>query len=133
MRSKCLGVGRRLARSAGCVADAAASRTRSCRPETAGHPRQPAETGLRRDATRVACRRYSGSGCGEGHVKPVAESPVTAQEYGEFRVYVIEVCHGCGWNFLTVSFVPGTGEPRDRRGTPAFGRGRFLSPACRQS
>ena len=42
-----------------------------------------------------------------------------AAEYGEFRVYVVEVCQGCGWNHLVCSYVLGTGEPVVRRGRRA--------------
>lgn len=51
-----------------------------------------------------------------GRVKHTRELPTMAGEYGEFRVYVVEVCQGCAWNHLTVSYVLGTGEPRPRRG-----------------
>ena len=34
-----------------------------------------------------------------------------AHDYDEFRVYVVEVCQGCSWNHLTVSFVLGNGPP----------------------
>lgn len=50
-----------------------------------------------------------------GRVKVTRQLPEMAREYGEFRVYVVEVCQGCGWNHLTVSYVLGTGEPRPRR------------------
>lgn len=50
-----------------------------------------------------------------GRVKVTRELPDMAREYGEFRVYVVEVCQGCGWNHLTLSYVLGTGEPRPRR------------------
>lgn len=50
-----------------------------------------------------------------GRVKNTRELPDMAQEYGEFRVYVVEVCQGCAWNHLTVSYVLGTGEPGPRR------------------
>ncbi|MFC9971899.1 DUF5318 family protein [Spirillospora sp. NPDC127200] len=43
----------------------------------------------------------------EGRVKATAELAEMAQEYGEFRVYVVEVCQGCAWNHLTVSYVLG--------------------------
>lgn len=51
----------------------------------------------------------------EGRVKATRELPEMAREYGEFRVYVVEVCQGCAWNHLTLSYVLGTGQPRDRR------------------
>lgn len=50
-----------------------------------------------------------------GRVKATRQLPEMAQEYGEFRVYVVEVCQACGWNHLTLSYVLGTGEPRPRR------------------
>lgn len=50
-----------------------------------------------------------------GRVKATKELPEMAKEYGEFRVYVVEVCQACAWNHLTVSYVLGTGEPRPRR------------------
>jgi hypothetical protein len=46
-----------------------------------------------------------------GRVKATADLADMAQEYGEFRVYVVEVCQGCSWNHLAVSFVLGTGDP----------------------
>lgn len=50
-----------------------------------------------------------------GRVKVTRQLSEMAQEYGEFRVYVVEVCQGCAWNHLTLSYVLGTGEPRPRR------------------
>ncbi|GAA1526719.1 DUF5318 domain-containing protein [Actinomadura kijaniata] len=42
-----------------------------------------------------------------GQAKGAAELAEMAKEYGEFRVYVVEVCQGCAWNHLTVSYVLG--------------------------
>jgi Family of unknown function (DUF5318) len=56
-----------------------------------------------------------------GRVKRTPELMEMAAEYGEFRVYVVEVCQSCGWNHLATSYVLGTGEP------PA-GRGRRARP-----
>ncbi|HEY3033255.1 MAG TPA: DUF5318 family protein [Streptosporangiaceae bacterium] len=53
----------------------------------------------------------------EGRVRQSPELAEMATEYGEFRVYVVEVCQSCGWNHLALSYVLGTGEPRSRRGT----------------
>ena len=51
-----------------------------------------------------------------GRVKRTAELTDMAAEYGEFRVYVVEVCQSCGWNHLATSYVLGTGEqPASRR------------------
>ena len=55
----------------------------------------------------------------EGRVKRGSELDEMAAEYGEFRVYVVEVCQSCGWNHLASSYVLGTGEPRARRGRRA--------------
>jgi hypothetical protein len=51
----------------------------------------------------------------EGRVKQARELAEMAAEYGEFRVYVVEVCQSCGWNHLAFSYVLGTGEPAVRR------------------
>jgi hypothetical protein len=50
-----------------------------------------------------------------GRVKQGRELAEMAAEYGEFRVYVVEVCQSCAWNHLASSYVLGTGEPRTRR------------------
>src|ERR1700728_3378490 len=55
----------------------------------------------------------------EGRVKRTPELDEMAAEYGEFRVYVVEVCQNCAWNHLATSYVLGTGEPRVRRGRRA--------------
>ena len=52
----------------------------------------------------------------EGRVRQGRELDEMATEYGEFQVYVVEVCQSCGWNHLTSSYVLGTGEPPVRRG-----------------
>ena len=55
-----------------------------------------------------------------GRVKQERELAEMAAEYGEFRVYVVEVCQSCGWNHLATSYVLGTGEPPTaRRGRKA--------------
>jgi hypothetical protein len=53
-----------------------------------------------------------------GRVKASKELEMMAREHGEFRVYVVEVCQGCGWNHLAVSYVLGDGVSRiaDRPG-----------------
>lgn len=55
-----------------------------------------------------------------GRIKATRELEPMAREYGEFRVYVVEVCQGCGWNHLVSSYVLGDGVPR----TPARRRRR---------
>jgi hypothetical protein len=37
-----------------------------------------------------------------------------ANLYGEFTVYVVEVCRSCSWNHLVQSYVLGTGETQSR-------------------
>jgi hypothetical protein len=46
-----------------------------------------------------------------GRVKRGPELMEMAAEYGEFRVYVVEVCQSCSWHHLATSYVLGTGEP----------------------
>ena len=55
----------------------------------------------------------------EGRVKQTSELAEMANEYGEFRVYVVEVCQSCEWNHLASSYVLGTGQPTARRGRRA--------------
>lgn len=60
-----------------------------------------------------------------GQARATAELPRLAASYGAFRVYVVEVCRGCGWNHLCRSFVLGTaGETSDERQQPATARER---------
>jgi hypothetical protein len=54
-----------------------------------------------------------------GRVKRGPELDEMATEYGEFRVYVVEVCQGCSWNHLATTYLLGTGEPPARRGRRA--------------
>ncbi len=47
-----------------------------------------------------------------GRVKATAELEAMARQHGEFRVYVVEVCQGCSWNHLSLSYVLGDGVSR---------------------
>lgn len=47
-----------------------------------------------------------------GRVRATAELEAMAREHGEFRVYVVEVCQGCSWNHLRLSYLLGDGTPR---------------------
>ena len=47
-----------------------------------------------------------------GRIKNDSELDEMQSEFGEFRVYVVEVCLGCGWNHLTASFLLGDGQER---------------------
>lgn len=49
-----------------------------------------------------------------GRIKATRELEPMAREFGEFRVYVVEVCRGCAWNHLSSSYVLGDGVPRSR-------------------
>lgn len=53
-----------------------------------------------------------------GRVKSSEELPQMAREHGQFRVYVVEVCIGCGWNHLALSYLLGDGVPRRPPPTP---------------
>lgn len=50
-----------------------------------------------------------------GRVKATAELAEMDREYGEFRVYVVEVCQSCAWNHLAMSYVLGRGEQGPER------------------
>ncbi|MEY3009256.1 MAG: hypothetical protein RL464_921 [Actinomycetota bacterium] len=47
-----------------------------------------------------------------GRIKTNDELDEMQSEYGEFRVYVVEICLGCGWNHLTASYLLGDGIER---------------------
>lgn len=53
-----------------------------------------------------------------GRIKNSPDLPVMAYEYGQFRVYVVEVCADCGWNHLTLSYILGDGVPRRPHAKP---------------
>ncbi|MEU8798155.1 DUF5318 family protein [Spirillospora sp. NPDC048819] len=50
-----------------------------------------------------------------GRVKATADLAEMDREYGEFRVYVVEVCQSCAWNHLAMSYVLGHGEQGPER------------------
>ncbi len=47
-----------------------------------------------------------------GRIKNVQELTQMESEFGEFRVYIVEVCRGCSWNHLCASFILGDGHER---------------------
>lgn len=47
-----------------------------------------------------------------GRIKSAAELDEMENEFGEFKVYVVEVCPDCGWNHLIESYVLGDGKKR---------------------
>lgn len=55
-----------------------------------------------------------------GQARSLAELSVLAMTYREFRVYVVEVCRGCGWNHLAEQYTLG----RDGLADPGKGRRR---------
>jgi hypothetical protein len=47
-----------------------------------------------------------------GRIRQTDELPAMAGQFGEFKVYVVEVCQRCSWNFLATTYVLGDGVPR---------------------
>jgi len=47
-----------------------------------------------------------------GRIKSDEELEEMENEYGEFTVYVVEVCPECGWNHIIESFMLGDGVAR---------------------
>ncbi|WP_027941580.1 DUF5318 domain-containing protein [Amycolatopsis taiwanensis] len=47
-----------------------------------------------------------------GSARTPAELARMGKMFGEFTVYVVEVCRACAWNHLVRSYVLGTGSPR---------------------
>lgn len=53
-----------------------------------------------------------------GRIRKAEELPPMCSKFGEFRVYVVEVCPDCHWNYLIRAFSLGDGTPR--RAVPSF-------------
>lgn len=47
-----------------------------------------------------------------GRIKTADELREMEQEFGEFSVYVVEVCVECSWNHLIASYILGDGKER---------------------
>lgn len=47
-----------------------------------------------------------------GRIKSDAELTEMQDEFGEFKVCVVEVCIECGWNHMTTSYLLGDGRKR---------------------
>lgn len=47
-----------------------------------------------------------------GRIKTPAELLEMEKEFGEFSVYVVEVCRECSWNHLTCTYLLGDGNTR---------------------
>lgn len=60
----------------------------------------------------------------QGRIRATRELEAMAREHGEFRVYVVEVCLRCSWNYLTCTYLLGDGTPRPplraKRGDPVL-------------
>lgn len=60
----------------------------------------------------------------QGRIRAPRELERMAHEHGEFRVYVVEVCRRCSWNYLTTTYLLGDGTPRPplraERGDPVL-------------
>ncbi|TAK70483.1 MAG: hypothetical protein EPO13_05115 [Actinomycetota bacterium] len=66
----------------------------------------------RSDLTHVSYVYGDQLGPYAGRVVQRPQLDAMAQRFGEFRVYVVEVCQACRWNHLTMSYVLGDGVPR---------------------
>lgn len=53
-----------------------------------------------------------------GRIRAADELPAMSRQFGSFRVYVVEVCQRCHWNFLLTTYVLGDGVPRRAPATP---------------
>lgn len=47
-----------------------------------------------------------------GRIRKASELPGMCNKFGEFHVYVVEVCPDCHWNYLLRKFSLGDGTPR---------------------
>jgi hypothetical protein len=47
-----------------------------------------------------------------GRIKNLEELALMQSEFGEFRVYEVEICNDCGWNHLVTSYLLGDGISR---------------------
>jgi hypothetical protein len=60
-----------------------------------------------------------------GSARSARQLSEMSHEHGRFRVYVVEVCQTCAWNFLNTSYNLGDGRPR------VTGRSRATSASSR--
>lgn len=58
-------------------------------------------------------------GAFSGRLHPKREISELAKNHGVLRVFVVEVCQGCHWNHIVVSYVVGDGIPRRPRRRPS--------------
>lgn len=73
-----------------------------------------------RDAGLVTVTYVYGDQLGPyaGRVRQTEDLATMATQFGEFAVYVVEVCGRCHWNFLRTRYVLGDGVPRRPPATP---------------
>ncbi|BDQ39427.1 DUF5318 family protein [Cutibacterium granulosum] len=67
------------------------------------------------ESPQLVLLRYTfGSQLGQfsGRIRTVAELEEMEHEFGEFRVYEVEVCPDCGWNHVLTHYVLGDGRRR---------------------
>ncbi|MFT4109280.1 DUF5318 family protein [Propionicimonas sp.] len=67
------------------------------------------------DASRLMNLNYVfGDQLGQysGRIKSTPELDEMENEYGEFKVCVVEVCTGCGWNHMISAYLLGDGVKR---------------------
>ncbi len=78
--------------------------------------------GTRAERNCPVCKKFSlveirytfGDQLGQysGRIKTQKELIEMEREFGEFRVYIVEVCRDCFWNHLNASYVLGDGMTR---------------------
>jgi hypothetical protein len=71
------------------------------------------------DAERLVLVRYAFGECfpkgGNGRARAPKELRELSEVLADFSVFAVEVCLGCGWNYLLTSYVLGTGEQTSQR------------------
>jgi len=66
-----------------------------------------------------------------GQARSQAELPLLAMNVREFKVYVVEVCRGCGWNHLVEQYVLGRGAPGESEDESAAASAGIPAPTAR--
>jgi len=66
------------------------------------------------DPYLIRAAKYLGDQLGQfsGRIKNAEELAEMEQEFGEFSVYVVEVCRKCSWNHLCATYLLGDGRER---------------------
>lgn len=83
---------------------------------SARHHGEPSSTAcpICNKSTLVTLNYVFGEQLGQysGRIKSTAELNEMQNEFGEFKVRVVEVCLDCGWNHMTFSYLLGDGVKR---------------------